>query len=116
MIDTLEFQNKTKELIDDLKTVCANFGLGNDGNEFKIITQVFLYKFINDKFIHEVKKVDEKIAKSDNWEAVLKEYSDDDYEFLMMQLNENTARISPDHFISSLTAKQNDPTTNNFPS
>ena len=41
----LEFQQKTKELIDSLKGICANYGLGNDGNEFKIITQVFLYKF-----------------------------------------------------------------------
>ena len=32
--------------------------MGNDGNEYKIITQVFLYKFLNDKFGYEVKKVD----------------------------------------------------------
>ena len=31
----LEFQQKTKELIDSLKGICANYGLGNDGNEFK---------------------------------------------------------------------------------
>ena len=105
---TMEFQSKTKELIDDLKSVCANFGLGNDGNEFKIITQVFLYKFINDKFIYEVKKIDKKIAKAENWESALKEYSDDEYEMLMMELDENTARISTDHFISSLNEKQNE--------
>ena len=29
--------------------------LGNDGNEFKVITQIFLYKFINDKFLEEIK-------------------------------------------------------------
>ena len=46
---TQQFTQKTKILIDDLKSVCANYGLGNDGNEFKIITQVFLYKFLNDK-------------------------------------------------------------------
>ena len=46
----LEFKAKTEELIDNLKGTCANYGLGNDGNEFKIITQVFLYKFMNDKF------------------------------------------------------------------
>ena len=46
----LEFQQKTKTLIDSLKSICANYGLGNDGNEFKIITQTFLYKFLNDKF------------------------------------------------------------------
>lgn len=49
---TQDFQNRTKELIDSLKGVCANYGLGNDGNEFKIITQVFLYKFLNDKFAY----------------------------------------------------------------
>ncbi|MEY4909647.1 MAG: hypothetical protein RL260_3365, partial [Pseudomonadota bacterium] len=27
------FETKAKALIDDLKAVCANHGLGNDGNE-----------------------------------------------------------------------------------
>lgn len=44
-------------LIDDLKGVCANYGPGNVGNEFKIITQVFLYKFLSDKFAYEVKRI-----------------------------------------------------------
>ena len=109
MTETLEFQTKTKALIDELKSVCANYGLGNDGNEFKIITQVFLYKFLNDKFVHEIKKIDPKLAKADDWEEVLKKYSDDDYEMLLMQLSENTARISRDHFITSLFGKQNEP-------
>ena len=39
----------TKQMIDDLKTVCANFGLGNASSEYKIITEIFLYKFLNDK-------------------------------------------------------------------
>ena len=93
MTTTIQFEKQTKNLIDDLKSVCANYGLGNDGNEFKIITQVFLYKFLNDKFIHEVKKLDNSIAKADNWEDVLKSYNDEDYEMLMMQINESTARI-----------------------
>jgi type I restriction enzyme M protein len=82
--------------------------LGNDGNEFKIITQVFLYKFLNDKFVHEVKKLDDKIAKADNWEAVLKEYNDNDYEMLLMEMSESTARLQPKHFISSLFERQNE--------
>ena len=52
MMTTQQFSQQTKKLIDDLKSVCANYGLGNDGNEFKIITQVFLYKFLNDKFVY----------------------------------------------------------------
>ena len=108
-LDTQQFTEQTKALIDDLKSVCANYGLGNDGNEFKIITQVFLYKFLNDKFVHEIKQLDENIANSDNWEETLKTYSADDYEMLTMQLSESTAIIRPDHFISSLFAKQNKP-------
>ena len=38
------FTEQTKALIDSLKTICANYGLGNNGNKFKIISQAFLYK------------------------------------------------------------------------
>jgi type I restriction enzyme M protein len=107
----LEFEKKTKELIDSLKSVCANYGLGNDGNEFKIITQVFLYKFLNDKFVHEIKLTDKKLAKLDAKELdeALKKLSANDYEMLSMQLNENTARLQPNQFISSLFGRQNKP-------
>jgi type I restriction enzyme M protein len=105
---TLTFEKQTKSLIDDLKSVCAQYGLGNDGNEFKIITQIFLFKFINDKFAHEVKKLDKKLANAEKWEEVIAKYSDDEYEMLLMQLNENTARLKPSQFISRLYAKQND--------
>ena len=56
---TIEFEKKTKALIDELKSVCAQYGLGNSGDEFKIITQVFLYKFMNDKFLSEIKEIDD---------------------------------------------------------
>ncbi len=46
----LQIKQDTLSLIDDLKVTCASFGLGNDGNEYKIITQCFLYKFLCDKF------------------------------------------------------------------
>jgi len=108
MNDTQQFTQQTKALIDDLKSVCANYGLGNDGNEFKIITQVFLYKFLNDKFVHEIKQLDDNIAKAESWEDALKALSADEYEFLTMQLSESTAVISPDHYISSLFARQNE--------
>jgi type I restriction enzyme M protein len=109
MTKAVEFEKKTKELIDSLKSVCANYGLGNDGNEFKIITQIFLYKFLNDKFVHEVKQLDKKVAKAENWEEALMKYKRDDYEMLLMQLSESTARIKPKQFISSLFKRQNEP-------
>ncbi len=46
----LQIKQDTLKLIDDLKVICTSFGLGNDGNEYKIITQCFLYKFLCDKF------------------------------------------------------------------
>lgn len=95
------------ELIDELKSVCANYGLGNDGNEFKIITQVFLYKFLNDKFAHETKKVDEHLAKAEDWAEELSKYTDDEMEFLRMRLGEETAILEPDQLINHLFQKQN---------
>lgn len=108
MTTTQQFEQQTKKLIDDLKSVCANYGLGNDGNEFKIITQVFLYKFLNDKFVYEIKQLDPNIAKAENWEDVVNALSDDEHDMLMMQLSESTAFIRTDQSISSLFARQNE--------
>jgi len=108
-MSTKAFEQKTKELIDNLKGVCASYGLGNDGNEFKIITQVFLYKFMNDKFAFELKKVEPSLAKATSWETAVSELSDDDYEMLLIQLDADTAHLKPRHFLAHLFAKQNDP-------
>ena len=108
-MNTKEFEVKVKELIDDLKGVCANYGLGNDGNEFKIITQVFLYKFLKDKFAYEVKHLEPALANDDNWQETLSNYKKNDYEMLLMQLSEDTASIQPNHFITSLYHKQDEP-------
>ena len=105
----LEFQQKTKELIDSLKSICANYGLGNDGNEFKIITQTFLYKFLNDKFAFEAKKLDDTIAKAEKWEEALAAMSEDDLDMLQLQMGGDTARLKPQHFISYLFSQQNAP-------
>lgn len=105
---TADFQKEAKDLIDKLKNICANYGLGNDGNEFKIITQVFLYKFLNDKFAYVVKQIDQKLSKADNWEEELSKYSDDEYEMLLMKLQADTARLKKEHFISYLFERQSE--------
>jgi type I restriction enzyme M protein len=101
------FTQKTKQLIDSLKGICSDYGLGNSGDEFKIITQVFLYKFMNDKFGYEVKELDSKLKKAKNWEEVIKKYSKSDYEFLLKKMSPDSARLYPDHFISTLWNQQN---------
>ncbi|WP_427453586.1 HsdM family class I SAM-dependent methyltransferase [Litorimonas sp. WD9-15] len=105
---TLEFERKTKELIDSLKGICASNGLGNDGNEFKIITQVFLYKFLHDKFAYELKRLDKRVGSADNWERAVKALPEGDLEMAMLQLPANTARLKSEHLISSLFERQND--------
>lgn len=104
---TLDFTTQTKELIDNLKGVCTSNGLGNDGNEFKIITQSFLYKFMNDKFAHEVKKIDKKLRESEKWEQDISGYSDDDYEMLLMRINPDYAKLKREHYLSYLYNNQN---------
>ncbi len=105
----IQFQQKVRELIDGLKAICASKGLGNDGNEFKIITQVFLYKFLNDKFAYEAKKIKPTLEQVENWEDVLSKMSDDELEMLTLEMPPNTAILKPQHFISYLFSQQNEP-------
>lgn len=88
------FTEQTKALIDSLKTICANYGLGNDGNEFKIISQAFLYKFLNDKYDFEVKQI-------------RKENPDEPIEFVNMDIEGKTAVLKPEHSIKYLSERQN---------
>jgi type I restriction enzyme M protein len=109
-LNDTDFGQKIKELIDSLKGICAAYGLGNDGNEFKIITQVFLYKLMNEKFAYEVKQaIPKAIAKAESWEQSLKAMSEADYEFLLLKLPSNTANLKPEHFLATLYEKQNNP-------
>ena len=99
---------RTKRMIDDLKTICANFGLGGSPGEYKIITQVFLYKYLNDKFFYQVRKVEPTLAKAENLEAALEAMPDDQYEMLLAMLGGDTARLKKTHYISYLFNHQND--------
>lgn len=98
--------NKTKQLVDDLKSICANHGLGNDGNEYKIITEVFLYKFMNDKFFYEVKRVG---GYTEATEEKLKAMPDGEYEMLLLMLSPSVARLNREHYLSNLYNSQNRP-------
>lgn len=106
---TQDFEKRTRQLIDSLKAICAQYGLGNDGNEFKIITQVFLYKFLNDKFAYEAKKIRPTLAEADNWEQAISSLSADELEMLQLQMGPDTARLKPEHFIAHLFSNQNAP-------
>ena len=58
-----DYTEKVRSLVDDIKAICANNGLGGEANEYKIVTQSFLYKFLNDKFLYGSKKTYEELKK-----------------------------------------------------
>lgn len=109
-MNTVEITQQTKAMIDGLKAVCTNFGLGNAASEYKIITEVFLYKFLNDKFIYEMKKVNPAYADLTDTEVEqrLSALSEDEYEMALMDIGGSTAKLHPKQFISYLFNHQND--------
>src|ERR1035437_9179250 len=104
----LEQTQKTKDLIDSLKTICSNYGLGNAGSEYKIITEVFLYKFLNDKFFHEARNAMKELEDSKNIERDIQNMSKSDYQYMLEKIGEKAAKLKKTHFISYLFNKQNE--------
>lgn len=104
---------QTKQMIDNLKAVCTNFGLGNASSEYKIITEVFLYKFLNDKFLAEAKIAEKSFENktSAEIEKVLSEMSEDEYEMFLLGFRADVATLKKEHLISYLFNRQN---TENF--
>lgn len=106
----MPIKEKTIQLIDELKATCAAYGMGNDGNEYKIITQVFLYKFLNDKFGYEIKKAKsetaQKINATSKWEDAYASLSDIERQLLQAALPAEVPILEPYHLISSLWNQQ----------
>lgn len=71
-IHTLE--QRIKEIIDELKGLCSQNGLGNQAAEEVVITSVFLYKFLNDKFMFNLNSFANELGMS--VEDVLKNEND----------------------------------------
>ena len=99
-------REKTIALIDSLKSTCQTYGMGNDGNEYKIITQVFLYKFLNDKFGYEVKRLSHRLANAQKWETEYAAMTDNEREDLLDALSPDIPKLYPEHLISTLWNQQ----------
>ena len=102
----MNIKEKTVALIDALKSTCQTYGMGNDGNEYKIITQVFLYKFLNDKFGYEVKKINPMLAETEKWDVAYMEMSEDDKLDMFDEMSPDIPRLKPEHLISFLWNQQ----------
>ena len=84
---------KIIDMIKELKTMCATLGLANTGDEYKIISELFTYKFLNDKLQRE-------------YEMVQNEY--EDYEEFIGFVPDDMARIPADCTIEYLYHLQNE--------
>ena len=98
-----ETLNNTLAMIDRLKTVCANHGLANDSSEYKIITESFLYKYLNDRMLYELGRLD-GFQDCDGVASIEERYRDlDDDARAMLPFELGTvAIVRPEWMVSSL--------------
>ncbi len=99
----IDYTQKVRQLVDDIKAICANSGLGGEANEYKIVTQSFLYKFLNDKFLYETRSLNgAEMTYND-----LKKLSENDYDMLLLKLGNKAAHLKPQHLLPYLFDIQN---------
>lgn len=63
-IDYYALEMKINAMIDDLQGLCSQAGLSNTAGEEDVVTGVFLYKFLSDKYMYNIKKFAEEIGVS----------------------------------------------------
>lgn len=85
IMSDINITESTIALIDSLKSTTGAFGLAGTGSEYKIVTEMFLYKFFNDKFGYEAKRdkmYGERLSKAEKWDAEYDTFTDDEVEDL----------------------------------
>ena len=55
-----KLERDIESIISSLKGICTQIGVANTGGEERVITTVFLYKFLNDKFMYNLKQFSEE--------------------------------------------------------
>ena len=100
-------KQQTKDLIDRLKSTTNNIGLGNSGNEYTVIVETFLYKFLNDKFIYEAKRTLPELADAEDVYEALERLPDEEYEE-MCDMMLDTIVLKKEHLIPYLAKRQNE--------
>lgn len=110
-METKQIIEKTEQLIDDLRAVCSGKGLAGDSSEYKIIVQVFLYKFLNDKFGYEIKKADtdykERLNNAEHWEDAFIAMTDEE-RLDLQDFVPNAPHMKPEHLLSTLYNRQDE--------
>lgn len=87
-----EYLNRMKQMIDELKALTADLGYGNAPEEYKIITELFTYKFLNDKLVYDFENRDDK---DEEWDTFIR-FADKD-----------TPKMKNEHLLDALFQDQN---------
>ena len=87
-MENINYVETVENVVDSIKGILTSAGLGGEAGEYNLVTQSFLYKFLNDKFLYEAKKFD-----SQNDYQHLMGLSDDDYEMTQLNLGTDSAVI-----------------------
>ncbi|NYS33785.1 SAM-dependent DNA methyltransferase [Streptococcus danieliae] len=97
------YKVQIQDLVDDLKAVFTHAGLGGEAGEYKLLTQSFLYKFLNDKFLYEAKALN-----TENTYEKMLSMTEEDYSWILDLIGTATAHMKPNQFIETLHRKQNE--------
>lgn len=62
--DYYALEEKINRMIDELQGLCSQNGLSNTAAEEAVVTSVFLYKFLSDKYTYNLKKFAEELGES----------------------------------------------------
>lgn len=104
-MSNINITEATIALIDSLKSTTGAFGLAGTGSEYKIVTEMFLYKFFNDKFGYEAKRdqiYGPRLASAEKWDAEYDTFTDEEVEDLFSYLPAAVPRLKPEHTLSHL--------------
>lgn len=88
-----EYLDNMKAMIDDLKAMSNDLGLANTGDEYKIIAELFTYKFLNDKLMFDFENREDK---------------EETFEDFVDFADAYTAKMKQEHLIEYLFHKQNE--------
>ena len=101
-MDRVKYVETVENLVDSIKGILTSAGLGGGRIVNKLVTQSFLYKFLNDKFLYEAKKIDA----SNDYDHLMS-LSKDDYEMLQMEIGPDIASIKQKDLIETVFKEQN---------
>lgn len=106
-MDELDSVKNTQKLIDELMRVLNTYGLATDSAGYEIVTQIFLYKFLNDKFIKSSKNT-LNIENNIQLYEKLEELNETEEMDLFIKNGPEVPRFKLQHTIHSLVKNTND--------